>query len=368
MKQLSALKFVLPFLVVAFAFMSCDDNNPVGTFEDVANRIPNVDLIPGGENATMNVKYDRQYSYFTIDVENVGFNTDVSDGIYAAWCAQIDKSMTIDQDLVGTKLYNTRKDERFNQLSYIVNNRRTYERELPGLSWKDIQVSFWVILETEDYNLATIADRVSSSTQGYNAEYVNAIIDDVLQNGKDFTPGFGDTKLVLMTTNGEVQDPIIEVNCETAMVRMNDDPDDFDWLWDGHSWFSYVTVGPLPVDSDVHTFYYYAAQSYRVGEVDIWRNEDGDLRIHIRLEDPDGNPLYDDLGDLIVTDESHVNVQLDDEEYSPPAQFGQWPYSQEHEGATEVNYTIPWESEWEDQVLYIAVHSVVCGAVEEWMD
>jgi hypothetical protein len=48
MKTLKFTKFVFIFFVLAFAFVSCDMNEgPVGTFEDLAGKIPNLTPIRG---------------------------------------------------------------------------------------------------------------------------------------------------------------------------------------------------------------------------------------------------------------------------------------------------------------------------------
>ncbi len=362
MKSLNGLKLLLPLLIVAFAFISCDtDENPVGTLEEIAGRIPNVEVIPNADNATMHKRNDQQYSLFSVDVSGIGFNNNVSDGTYFGWCADMTKPRGTDRDISGTTLFRTDKDEIFNQLSYIVNNRRSYEEQFSGMSWKDIQVAMWVILETADYNLASIRDNIPSFVEGFNEEYVNGIVADVKQNGTDFIPGFGDTKLILMDANDPGQPPLIEVKCETALARMYDNPNNFTYEWSGNSvWFTYLIHKPT---SDAKTFYLYAAQTFRVGEVDIWKDED-DLYVEIIIKNED------DLDDLFIISESHLDIQLNADEYEPPVKAGNWPYNG---FLTQSNdqlhiYKVPWESEWDDIDLYIAVHAVVCGAVEEWQD
>ncbi len=131
---------------------------------------------------------------------------------------------------------------------------------------------------------------------------------------------------------------VAEPNCETAMARMNDDPNDFTNKFDGHPWFSYLKLTPK---ADEDTFYFYAAQHYKVGEVDIWK-ENGNLYVYIRMAD--GYTLQ----------ETHINVQtsLDANPSPQSSAFGQYPYR---------SGVIPWNDEWDGKELYITVHGVVCG-------
>ena len=144
------------------------------------------------------------------------------------------------------------------------------------------------------------------------------------------------------------------LQCETAMVRMQDWPEDYDYRWPGHPWFSYIIHKPT---EDKETFYFYAAQTHRVGEVEIWK--DGDqLYLEIKLDEG------------FTMSESHVNVARSEEELTAgPGNglaFGTWPYTAAHEPAVPTyKYTIDWEEEWDDQDLYIAVHGEVCA--EEWV-
>ena len=214
MKSLNGLKLLLPLLIVAFAFISCDtDENPVGTLDQAVERIPDVQLIDGADNATLVARYDRKYSYFSATLSNTGNSDKIKDGTYYAWCLQMDLPMHTNQEHTGIRLYTTDRDKILNKLSYIVNNRYRYEQANPGLSWKDIQVAFWVIIETTDMRLDDIANILPSAVEGYNANYVNNILNDVNQNGSNFKPGFSDTQIVLTSSDdGELQ----KIGCETA--------------------------------------------------------------------------------------------------------------------------------------------------------
>ena len=229
MKSTSAFTYLIPLFFLIFIFVSCDtDENPVGTLEEAVERIPDVQPIQGAENATINVRNDRDRSYFKVSIDNTsGF-----DGVYNAWCVQMNVSLQRGVEHPETRLYATDGDKEFNQLSYIVNTRNRYERELEDLSWREIQVAMWVILETQDYNLAAIESRIPSSVEGYNSTYVNEILKDVQTNGSNFEPGPLDTRLFYY----EIQNNQDGVGEQTAWAWAADNSDSFRYLNLGQQW------------------------------------------------------------------------------------------------------------------------------------
>jgi len=271
MKTSSAFKLFLPLFIVVFAFTSCDMNeNPVGTFEEAVERVPDVQLIEGADNATINVRYDRQHSYFTVNVSNIGNLESISDGVYYAWCLQMDRPISTNSDHSGTKLYSTSSDKIFNKLNYIINRQSFYVNDLHDLTWKDIQVAMWVILETPDLRIETIADQMPSSVDGYIPENVNAIISDVQNNGRNFKPQFGHKELIMANSSGENQD-IGFVRTETAFGG--------DSEGDGSAWWYYFDR------SGAETQNIWAGQTMNAGDVTITESNNV-CSIEILLDSP----------------------------------------------------------------------------------
>lgn len=130
----------------------------------------------------------------------------------------------------------------------------------------------------------------------------------------------------------------MEKTCETAMARMYDDPENFTYKFNKHPWFSYLKVTPT---AQKQTFYYYAAQHYKVGEVDIWK-EGGYLYVDVRL--------FEDF----ELKELHINVQTSLTATPSPQStaFGKYPYT---------SSPIAWKGVWDGKQLFITVHGVVCG-------
>lgn len=135
-------------------------------------------------------------------------------------------------------------------------------------------------------------------------------------------------------------DPVF--NTETAMLRMNDMPNDFSNPWGTHPWFTYVNLIP---ESAQQTFYFYAAQHYRVGEAKIWKDA-GFMYVKIDLDAP------------YKMSETHLNVQL--QGYSGNPAFGLFPYTATHDPlANTYTYQVPWQAVWNNADLKVALHGVV---------
>jgi hypothetical protein len=134
---------------------------------------------------------------------------------------------------------------------------------------------------------------------------------------------------------------------ETAMMRMNDVANDFTYRWimgngKPHAWFSYVKWTPTLTP---HTFYFYAGQSYKCGEVQIWK-EAGFLKVSIDM-----------MNDWYISG-SHLNVKLTGYVGSPA--FGLFPYPMTYDPVTDAyTYSVPWNTAWDGQLLNIALHADV---------
>ena len=379
MKKLSVFTFFFPLFVITLVFISCEvDENPVKTFEEAIERIPDVQPIQGAENATVNVRNDRDRSYFKVSIENTsGLN-----GEYNAWCVQMDISLQRGVEHSGTRLYSTDSDKVFNQLSYIVNRRNRYENELEGLSWREIQTAMWVILETRDYNLAEIADRLPSSVEGYNESYVNEILNDVKTNGGDFELGPTDTRLIYYEVDNN-QDGVIEETAWSWVGPHEENSNSFrfhniggNWGWVTYYWFYDDDENEFTVDNPLEGGMYAGCgfgtlenpepddldNCIFVGYVNMW-HENNTLRIKISTNISDDNWT-------MVNVQAYVGTELPDK-VAP----GSFEYKQENlDNVLEVNFSItdfnledlkpdppvkPEDKEWEDAPLYIVVHADV---------
>jgi len=355
MKPSSAFTYLLPLFFLMFIFVSCDtDENPVGTLEEAVERIPDVQLIEGADNVTAAVSRDRNRSYFTVTLGNVE-NSRIRPGTYEGWCLQMDLPAPIGENLSGAKLFDSKNDKIYNKLSYILNQRHVYEREYPGLSWQDIQVAFWVIIETKDMNLNAIRNNLTSSVDGFSESNVNNILSDVKNNGADFEPGAMDIHLVVLDAGDDTQ--LVGLG-ETAWAYANTNDsgvrsETFNDLGIGAQWGWYMIVdNPADGVNFGYEFWAGAAQNdfdkgTHIGNGTISLNDDG-LTITLNMF-----PEYRISGWQI-----HVTQDEDDLKTEP----GQFYYKDSFPitDSRTADITFAWES---DEKLYIAIHA---GGDELW--
>jgi len=136
------------------------------------------------------------------------------------------------------------------------------------------------------------------------------------------------------------------VSEETAWARMYDYPNDFTYEFPGSNWATYIIHQPT---ENQETFYLYAAQHYRVGELKVWKNT-----THLLIE-------YNlDIGYEISESHLHIATSVEDipQKNGNPIP-GQFDYAENHNPRVdEYVYAIPWDSNWDNKELYIAAHAV----------
>ena len=149
-----------------------------------------------------------------------------------------------------------------------------------------------------------------------------------------------------ITIQGTVTTGTWEEN-ETAWARMNDDPEDFTYDFPGNNWATYIIYNETQ-----ETFYLYAGQEYRVGELIVWKDT-----THLFVK-------YD-LDDGYTMSESHLHVatSLEDIPQNGGGPIpGQFDHKEDHDPrVTEYTYQINWDDDWDGKDLYIAAHAVVWG-------
>ena len=137
---------------------------------------------------------------------------------------------------------------------------------------------------------------------------------------------------------------------ETAWARMNDDPDVTTYDFPGDNWATYIKCIP---GETIQTFYLYAGQHYRVGELIVWKDT---THLFVKYDLDDG---YD-----MSVSHLHVNTSLEGIPQNNGGPIpGQFDYSEDHDPRViEYTYQIPWDQSWNNvEFLYIAAHAVVWG-------
>lgn len=136
---------------------------------------------------------------------------------------------------------------------------------------------------------------------------------------------------------------------ESAWARMYDDPENFTYSFPGNNWATYILCTPT---EDLQTFYLYADQHYRVGELHVWKNE----KYHY---------IQYDLDEGFLIEETHLHIASSlntiPQTFAGNPIPGLFSYNRVKVSLvqTQDTYQIQWTSE--HTPLYIAAHCVVYG-------
>lgn len=136
---------------------------------------------------------------------------------------------------------------------------------------------------------------------------------------------------------------------QTAWARMYDDPNDFTYPFPGANWATYVICTPT---EEIQTFYLYAGQHYRVGELNIWNNSNS---LFVQF----------DLDEDFAMEKNHLHIatSLNGIPQSPGGPIpGLFAHNREYDPYQQQDtYQIAWNPSWNNIPLYIAAHSDVWG-------
>ena len=136
-------------LASGLVFMSCDTISENRGLEESMEIVPNLKLVNGADNAIMKVnRGEANNSYFSVELNNIGKNSVINNGVQEAWCIVYDKPLDSEGGIYdGVKLYNTFGDKSFKPLNHFLNERYDLRREYSQLTWKEEQVIIWSVMD-----------------------------------------------------------------------------------------------------------------------------------------------------------------------------------------------------------------------------
>lgn len=323
MKKRGLIKSILGMTMLGLVFIACESNTPV-SLEESLRDTPNVQLKEGAADVSIKVNKDNVRSYFKIEMDNLLPESNMRDGLYNAWCVLYDTPINSNGgEYNGVKIHTADQDVALQKVSYIVNNKVRFMRDLDA-DWKDIQVAIWSVLDFPKFNYTSDLSKMppefrNNNVPTFNTENVDQILADVTAAGDNHEEE-GCAIYLVETPNGQ-QNVIIE-ECETVMARMEDVPSGHTFIFDGHPWFSYVQYPTTNTadntrdetcDVDFDTYYLYSNMTYQ--GVFCFRNlGDGDYEYQFVLSSD------------WATFETHVEIVTDPDDFPEPTPwaFGQY--------------------------------------------
>lgn len=217
------LRLALPLLLlIAAGLTACDTTNNVDGIEESLDDIPNLNLIEGAESVVATVNRDRNKSNFTIRLDGMEETSGISKGEYPAFCALWDVAIDSNNGSYGNvKLHSIDNEPYWKGVNYLVNNIESYEEQYEDLSWLEIQIALWSIMDHKKFDLNTIPDNELPSyvrDGSYDMDIINNILEDVSDNKDLILPGNGCLQILYAEVPG-AQDQIIIVPGECPQEK-----------------------------------------------------------------------------------------------------------------------------------------------------
>lgn len=187
------LRRALPLLfIMAAGFMACESSNSVDGLEDSLADIPDLNLIEGAEQVVATVNKDRKTSNFTISIDGMEEKSGIESGEYAAFCALWDTPINSSNGSYGNVSLHSIKGEAYWQgVNYLVNNVDRYFEENKDMTWLEVQIALWSIMDHKKFDMDEIPRNELPSyvrDGGFDKELIDSIMNDVVENQSSYDP------------------------------------------------------------------------------------------------------------------------------------------------------------------------------------
>lgn len=213
-------KIYLITIMVLFS-ISCN-NTSTGSEPDLSDTldpVERVQLVPGGDNATIIVNKNQQEAYFNIQLGNISANELIENGTKEAWCIDWTKPIVSNNGIYnGIKLYSTDLVEQWMPVNYLLNISQDLISNDPDISWREMQLAIWTLRANPVFDLNTIGvDDLPSEFQNADGEqnFDHQKIRDILamvEDGyEDFNFSAGTKFAVIAETPVDVQTVFVVV-------------------------------------------------------------------------------------------------------------------------------------------------------------
>ena len=144
--------------VLLFSFMylsACE--NPGNSLEESVAPYLELQAVEGASDVTMTVNRGTAMgidSYFAVDMMNFDSDGFITEGLKEAWCLDYQKPIDQNNDVhTGIKMYNTFGSDNWKPANYLMNIKDELKAADPSLTYKEIQVALWSLIEVPSFNI-----------------------------------------------------------------------------------------------------------------------------------------------------------------------------------------------------------------------
>lgn len=369
MRTISIYSFLMLIAILLISISSCEPTTNIG-LEESFRYVKTTTPIEAAQNTDINIQTNNQSDSF--------FMVTLADGsLRKGWCIEWNDEY-IEGDQKGVNFYSTKGHSQWSVLNYFMGIKDQLQAEDPDLTFREIQVIIWSLLDNPAFDVDKIAEydnipsNIYSNGQAhFNIEKVKTIVNQVNNNsslakstlserGVTIIENDGQTIMVedetafavkTTTSNGE---KTVDANYSTCFDEEIIENVSFNnWGW---------TNGPIAEDSGEPTFDIYAGagqcdlnKGTLVGKLTV-NYSNGSLTVTYTMTE---TSAFDDA--LYTLLETHLYVgsspypTLANSNYTvAPGQYG---YQQTHDDITEYTYEIDGLS----GDIYFIAHAVVNG-------
>ena len=186
-------------------------NNPGSSLEESVKPYLELQAVDGASNVTVTVNRGAAKgldSYFAVDFTNFESNGIISEGLTEGWCLDYQKPIDQNNDVhEGIKMFNTFGSENWKPANYLMNIKNELKQNDPSLTYKEIQVALWSLIEVPAFNIDKVLAEgsmpsrlMTNGTPNFNIEKTKGIINKVRNEVDDFVYKPGTPVIVYSNT------------------------------------------------------------------------------------------------------------------------------------------------------------------------
>jgi len=214
MKSKSIISITVLLLLLG-AVSSCD--NSLNTdIEQTLSPYLELDAIDEASNTTLTIRKGAAAgldSYFAFDVSNVQTNGIISEGLVEGWCLEWNKPIASNNDRHdGVEAYSTFGSDKWKPVNYLMSIKNKLKREDPSLTYKEVQVSIWSLIDVPQFNLDEVlaagkmpSRMMSDGRPNFSVSKVKEIVERVRSNADAYTYSESSPFMVFARTDDNSQ-------------------------------------------------------------------------------------------------------------------------------------------------------------------
>ncbi|PWN05508.1 hypothetical protein [Rhodohalobacter mucosus] len=215
MKVRGIFAFMALIISATIFITACESSVDAGFEESIAPYLE-LEAIEGANNTTITIRRGTSAgmdSYFAFDISNVSGNSTVSEGLTEGWCMEWQKPIQSNGDThVGIEAFSTYGSEEWKPVNYLMSIKNKLQREDPTLTYREIQVSLWSLIENPKFDLDQVladgrmpSDMMTDGQPNFSIEKVKSIVNHVRSNYTSYTYSENAPYLVYARTDDSSQ-------------------------------------------------------------------------------------------------------------------------------------------------------------------